>query len=178
LKIKLGAHTLLMSIALITLTGCRMTDSNDSDEIPSSGTRSIEDASADTKKISSEIIDLIAIKGKTSEPGPGVSQCGDDKAREKFYRMRHPWSFTPASGEQLGDVMERLKEGLSKQGWKVVEYERDSSRNKNLNLTADNDEKKFGVNIVHLAKNDPPMLSVTVVSGCYQVPEGERVDRF
>ncbi|WP_349362128.1 hypothetical protein [Streptomyces sp. H27-C3] len=57
-------------------------------------------------------------------------------------------------------------------------YGIDNSQNKNLNLTADNDEKKYSVKIVRQVKSDPPSLSLMVVSGCYQVPEGEKVDRF
>ncbi|MET7437643.1 MULTISPECIES: hypothetical protein [unclassified Streptomyces] len=60
----------------------------------------------------------------------------------------------------------------------VVGYEADISKNKNLTLAADDDERKVGVNVVRRAKNDPPKLSVTVVSGCYTVPEGREVERF
>ncbi|MFF8956309.1 hypothetical protein [Streptomyces sp. NPDC014894] len=151
----------------------------DSDNpVPSSGVKRIDAATKDTKQISSEILDLIGIKGETSEGGPRVSECGDGKDRETYYQMRHPWSLTPPSGDQLAGVMERLKKKLPQQGWKIVHYERDSSPNKNLRLTGDNDERKFSVSVVHLAKNERPQLTVTVVSGCYQVPEGQRVDRY
>ncbi|MFI1866226.1 hypothetical protein [Streptomyces jumonjinensis] len=156
-----------------------MDDSGQSSgSVPSAGTKSVRDANRDTKQISSEILDLIKIKGKASETGPGVSECGDGKDREKYFQMYHPWSFTPRSGEQLAGVMERLKKELPEHGWKIFEYERDSSRNKNLNLGADHDERKFSVIIIHLAKNTPPKLSVRVVSGCYQVPDGEKITRF
>lgn len=29
-----------------------------------------------------------------------------------------------------------------------------------------------------MAKSDPPMLSLDLVSGCYKVPDGEEVERF
>ncbi|MER5768003.1 hypothetical protein [Streptomyces sp. NPDC001985] len=156
-----------------------MDDSGKSDgPVPSAGTKSIDDATRATEEISSEIMDLIGLKGKATEPGPRVSECGDGKDREKYYQMYHPWSLTPASGSELNGVMERLKEELPKHGWKIVQYEQDNSANKNLRLTADNDDRKFSLRIVHLAKNKRPQLSVGVVSGCYQVPDGERVDRF
>jgi hypothetical protein len=78
----------------------------------------------------------------------------------------------------IDEAMERLKTELPKHGWKIVEYGPDTSKNKNINLTADNDEKKVGVNIVKRSKNDPPKLDLTVVSGCYKVPDGEEVERF
>lgn len=170
--------TTLLSFVLISLTGCSMTDPKNSTEIPSSGVRSVADADADTKRISSDILGMIRAKGKASDVGPGVSTCGEGKDIEKYFRMRHPWGFTPDDPKQLPGVMKHLKEELSATGWKVVEYAPDTSPNKNLNLTADNDKKGFGVNIVHYAKDNPPKLGITVVSGCYQVPKGQKVEHY
>ncbi|WP_405796906.1 hypothetical protein [Streptomyces sp. NBC_01506] len=148
-----------------------------SDGTPSAGTSNTEDAADKAEQVSSELYDLIGIKGKASETGPGVSECGD-KDPEKYFTIFHPWSFTPASADQLDGVMERLRTELPKHGWEVVDFGPDTSQNKNLNLTADNDEKKYSVKIVQMTKRDPPKLSLTVVSGCYQVPDGEKVYRF
>ncbi|MER6994691.1 hypothetical protein [Streptomyces sp. NPDC000410] len=173
-----GASALLLSLALMTLTGCGMTDTNESsDNLPLAGTSTSAAAADKAEKVSSEIYDLIGIKGKASETGPGVSEC-EGKDPEKYFQIFHPWSFTPASADQLDGVMERLKKQLPEHGWKVVEYGPDTSKNKNINLTADNDAKKYSVNIVHRAKSDPPHLALTVVSGCYQVPDGEKVEHF
>ncbi|MEN8651216.1 hypothetical protein ABCR94_11370 [Streptomyces sp. 21So2-11] len=154
-----------------------MTDANGSDDTPSAGTSTSEDAADEAEKVSSELYDLIGIKGKLSKTGAGVTECSG-KDREKFFKIFHPSSLVPASADQLGGAMERLKEELPKHGWKVVEYGVDNSQNKNLNLTADNDKKKYSVKIVHMAKDNPPGLSLMVVSGCYQVPDGEKVQRF
>lgn len=176
-KTRLGAQVLTLSIALTTLTGCSMTDAKESDDLPSAGTSTSLSAADETEKVSSGIYDLIGIKGKGSDSGPGVSECGG-KDPNKYFQIFHPWSFYPASPDQLEGVMERLKEELPKHGWKVVEYGPDTSKNKNINLTADNDEKKHSVNITYYAKRKPQKLGLTVVSGCYQVPDGEKVDRF
>ncbi|MFF8999043.1 hypothetical protein ACF1GW_25180 [Streptomyces achromogenes] len=32
--------------------------------------------------------------------------------------------------------------------------------------------------ITQMAKDNPPMLSVDVVSGCYRVPDGQQVEHF
>ncbi|WP_031093198.1 MULTISPECIES: hypothetical protein [unclassified Streptomyces] len=50
-------------------------------------------------------------------------------------------------------------------------------------LTADHTEKKFAVNVEFWEKDsggdtNAPTLVVNVVSACYQVPEGEEVDRY
>ncbi|MBT2380383.1 hypothetical protein AMK21_00715 [Streptomyces sp. CB00316] len=177
MKTALGAQALIVSIALTTLTGCSMTDAQDSNSLPSAGTSTSEEAARAVKKVSSELYDLIGIKGKASNSGAGVTECGG-KDPEKYFQIFHPWSFTPASPEQLGEVMERLKEDLPKNGWKVVEYGPDTSKNKNVRLTADNEKERHSVKIWHYAKRNPPKLSLMVVSGCYQVPEGEKIDRF
>ncbi|MFJ8546965.1 hypothetical protein ACIRFH_34330 [Streptomyces sp. NPDC093586] len=127
--------------------------------------------------MSSELYDLIGIKGKASDTGPGVQSCAG-KDREKYFRIFHPWNFYPASPGELGEAMERLHTDLPKHGWKVVEYGPDTSKNKNLSLTADNDEKKYSVNVSHRAKNDPPKLAFFLVSGCYQIPDGQKIQRF
>ncbi|WP_406007271.1 hypothetical protein OG440_14675 [Streptomyces sp. NBC_00637] len=177
MKTKLGAIALTLPIALTILTGCGMTDTKSSDDIPSSGISTSSDAADDIKKVSSELYNLIGLQGKASDTGPGVKECGG-KDPEKYFQMFHSWSFTPASSEQLGGAMTRLKTDLPEHGWNIADYGPDSSRNKNLSLTADNDKKKFSVKIVHRAKDDPPNLNFFVVSGCYQIPDGQEIEQF
>ncbi|WP_330459453.1 hypothetical protein OIB37_22830 [Streptomyces sp. NBC_00820] len=178
MKTKSGASALAILLTLATLTGCGMTDSEKSSEKkPLAGTSTSRDVSDAVEKVSSGIYDLIGVQGKASDSRPGVDQCSG-RSREKYFRIFHPWSFYPASAGDLDEAMKRLKEELPKNGWKIVEYGPDTSRNKNINLTADNDEKKVGVNIVQMSKNDPPKLSLMVVSGCYEVPDGQEVEHF
>ncbi|NEA50291.1 hypothetical protein G3I35_29480 [Streptomyces sp. SID10815] len=177
MKTKLSASALAVPLALITLSGCSMTDDSGSDDTSSVATSTSRDASDAMEKVSSGIYDLIGIKGKASDSRPGVMDC-PGKDTKKYFRIFHPWSFYPASASDLDEAMTRLKTELPKHGWKITEYGPDTSKNKNMNLTADNDGKKAGVNIVQMAKNDPPKLSLTVVSGCYKVPDGETVEHF
>ncbi|MEU0678238.1 hypothetical protein ABZ330_36405 [Streptomyces sp. NPDC006172] len=176
MKTKLSALALAMPLTLTALTGCSMTD-KDSDEIPFAGTSTSRDASDEARKVSSSIYDLIGVKGKASDSSPGVSDCSNKDAKTNF-RIFHPWSFYPASASDLDVAMERLKKELPKHGWEIVTYGPDASKNKNINLIADKDGKKASVKIIKMSKNDPPKLSLTVVSGCYQVPDGEEVERF
>ncbi|WP_030338350.1 hypothetical protein [Streptomyces sp. NRRL S-1022] len=177
MKNLLGASALLVSTVLTTLTGCSMTFSTESDDVPSAGTSTSQDAAAEAQKVSSRLYDLIGVKGKASESSPGVQDCGD-KDRETYFRIFHKWSFYPASADDLEVAMQNLRKGLPKQGWKIVEYGPDSSANKNLTLIADNDEQKAGVHITQMKKRNPPKLSLMLVSGCYQVPDGEKVEHF
>ena len=176
MKTKLSALALAVPLVLTTITGCSMTD-NDSDEAPSAGTSTSRDASDAMEKVSSGIYDLIGVKGKASDSRPTVTDCSG-KDTKTYFQILHPWSFTPASASDLDVAMERLKTELPRNGWKIVEYGPDTSKNKNTNLVADNDTKKVSVKVVALAKDEPPMLTLDLVSGCYKVPDGQEVERF
>ncbi|MFD9882330.1 hypothetical protein ACFWZT_12800 [Streptomyces alboflavus] len=176
MKTRTHASMLALPLVLTTLTGCGMTD-KENDDVPSAGT-STSLAAADTmEKTSSGIYDLIGVKGRASDSQPGVMECAGRDAKTHF-RVFHPWSFYPESAKDLDRALERLKSELPKHGWKIVKYGPDTSKNKNLKLVADNDERKASVDIVKMAKNDPPKLSLTVVSGCYRVPDGQKVKHF
>ncbi|MDX2920925.1 MULTISPECIES: hypothetical protein [Streptomyces] len=159
-----------------------MTDQADSSTPKPVGTRSVDDVDAETKQISSQILDVMAIKGAMSKSGPGVSTC-EGAERGKLFLMRHPWSLTGTSDAELMKAMTRLKEDLPKHGWKIVGYGPNSSKAKSLELTADHAAKKFAVKVEFWERNsggdtNEPTLLVNVVSACYQVPDGEKVDRF
>ncbi|MFJ3226012.1 hypothetical protein ACIPJS_22010 [Streptomyces sp. NPDC086783] len=154
-----------------------MTD-DESDGVPSAGTSTSSDAADTMEKISSGIYDLIGVKGKASESFPGVTDCSG-KDPKTYFRIFHPWSFTPASASDLDEAMERLKRELPKHGWEIVNYGPNNSKSRSITLTADNDKKKVSVKVIKMAaKSDPPMLSLDLVSGCYKVPDGEEVERF
>ncbi|CAL9524760.1 hypothetical protein [Streptomyces sp. enrichment culture] len=153
-----------------------MTD-KESDEAPFAGTSTSSDASDALEKVSSGIYDLIGVKGRASDSRPGVSECSGKDPKTHF-SVFHPWSFYPASASDLDVAMERLKSALPQNGWKIVEYGSDNSKNENTTLIADHDGKKTGVKITQRTRNDPPKLSIEVVSGCYKVPEGQTVERF
>ncbi|MFG3657800.1 hypothetical protein [Streptomyces sp. NPDC047706] len=176
MKSKLSALLLAAPLALTTITGCNLSDDT-SDEIPSAGTSTSRDASDATERVSSEIYELIGVKGKASDSRPTVMDCPKRDSKE-YFRILHSWSFYPAAASDLAVAMERLKTELPKNGWEIVEYGPDTSKNRNIALTADNDRNKAGVHIVQMSKNDPPKLSLDVVSGCYKVPGGEEVERF
>ncbi|WP_436990634.1 hypothetical protein [Streptomyces sp. enrichment culture] len=170
-----GAWTLTVFALLIALAGCGMREEPSS--IPSAGTRTSIAAANELEKVSSDIHDLIAVKGEASDTHAGVMNCAG-RDREKHFRVFHPWSFYPASPDQLDEAMRQLKQELPKHGWTIVRYGPDRSLSKNLTLTADNDERKSSVKITQDAKNDRPKLSLMLVSGCYEIPSGQEIERF
>ncbi|MFF0475130.1 hypothetical protein [Streptomyces sp. NPDC004284] len=164
-------------------SGSGTSGSSGSGETKVVGVREQDEVNAETKKVSSEIYDLIGVRGSASKAGAGAQPCqGMD--REKFYRIFHPWSLSAKTDDELAQAMERLRSKLPEHGWKIVKYGPDDSAAKSLELTADDDARKFGVHISFwkartvLGKPKPPMLMVDVISGCYQVPEGKTVEHY
>jgi hypothetical protein len=146
----------------------------------SARTVQVDDANAEASRVSIQILDIIAVKGKVSEPGPQVSECSG-KDSTKYFRMRHAWSLSHATKSELSDAMVRLKENLPEKGWNIVEYGPNNSRAKTLELTADNKEKQYSLNVEfwdERQSDGKSMLLVNVVSDCFRVPEGQTVDRY
>ncbi|MFC8103542.1 hypothetical protein [Streptomyces sp. NPDC057363] len=176
MKRRASALALTVSVVLTTVAGCSMPE-NESHEIPTAGTSTSSDAADAMERISSGIYDLIDVQGKASNNQSTVMNCPDED-RETHFRILHPWNFYPATASNLHVAMEQLKTELPKHGWKITDYGPDTSKNKNIRMTADNDDKKASVRVIEMAKNDPPKLSLDVVSGCYKVPDGQEIERF
>ncbi|MEU1806217.1 hypothetical protein [Streptomyces sp. NPDC019937] len=147
-------------------------------------TRSVSQAREQARSLSSEIFDVIGLNGETSKPGPGVSQCAD-KDSDKFYKIHHPWSLSGVPIEDLKKGMTRLKEDLPKKGWKIVNYGPNNSPAKNIEMTADSTKQPFSVNIELFDNSKKPagekrksLIYVDLVSACFQVPSGEKVNEY
>ncbi|WP_240139252.1 hypothetical protein [Streptomyces sp. MUM 178J] len=137
-------------------------------------TLAVDDLRAKTKSVSSQIYDMIGIKGgKTTEPGPGISTCEEDP--EHLILSRHPWSLYDVPQDDLKQGFQRLREELPKRGWKIVEYGPNKSAAKTLELTADSTTERYSVNAeLHVdgPASETPKILVHVVSGCFRAPEG------
>lgn len=167
------------SVVALVMTGCSKDvtnkDVNDAGKTAESTTLAVEQARTKANHLSSQILDMIGIKeGKVTEGGAGVSLCDQDP--NHLYRMRHPWSIYEVAPDELEAGFQRLRESLPKNGWKVVAYGRDTSADKNLELTADSEKEPFSVNaslhITGSSGTQQPMIQVRVVSGCFRAPKG------
>ncbi|WP_370419476.1 hypothetical protein AB8O64_14015 [Streptomyces sp. QH1-20] len=177
---------ILATIVMSLIPGCGvMGDSSANDPAPE--VRDVDDARNVAKELSSQILDAIGLKGKTSEPGPGVSPCEEDS--KHLYKIRHPWSLWGVPEQDMERSMERLKDELPKRGWKVASYGRNKSVAKNLELIAESTKFKFSVNITFMDKRRSSEetaaragktsgIVVTLVSACFRVPEGKIVDQY
>ncbi|MCG0288525.1 hypothetical protein [Streptomyces sp. PSAA01] len=147
-------------------------------------TRTVADAEEEAAGLSSEIFDVIDLRGKTSKPGPSVARCsGQDE--EKFYKINHAWSLWGVPVKDMKQAMARLKEDLPQKGWKIVKYGPDKSPSKSPELIADSIKKQFSVSI-HLydesdksgSKAPKSLIYVLMTSNCFQVPDGQTVDEY
>ncbi|MFI1224174.1 MULTISPECIES: hypothetical protein [unclassified Streptomyces] len=145
--------------------------------VPAAGTATTDEAADALEAVSSQIYQYAGVPGKASEPGPGVKEC-EGKDPERFFRVFHPWNFQPGSAADSDRAMENLKKKLNTGGWVLKKEYRDNSENENLNLVADNDAKKVSVWIVQYRDRAKPSLGITTMSGCYEVPEGTKVEKF
>ncbi|MFI1797026.1 hypothetical protein ACH427_06640 [Streptomyces sp. NPDC020379] len=149
--------------------------------------REVESVRTEAKDLSSQILDAISLKGRVSEPGPGVSRCDEDP--EHLYKIHHAWSLWGVPESDMERSMDRLKAELPKRGWKVASYGRDKSLAKNLELVADSINFKFSVDITFMDKRrsseyDAPHASkesgimVNLESACFSVPDGKTVEGY
>lgn len=187
LPIRKGVPKCLILMSALTvaimLSGCSGMRDNKRDDLGyTPKEREVSRAKNDAKEASSEILEIIDLRGEVSEPGPGIAPCAD-KGPEKFYRVNHTWSLSGVPVPDMQRAMARLKEGLPKKGWKIVKYGPDGSRSKSPELVADSVPRQFSVNI-HLydeskkAEPNAPksLIYVFLTSDCFQVPEGKAVE--
>ncbi|MFH8986560.1 hypothetical protein [Streptomyces sp. NPDC017940] len=161
---------LLAAMAAYSIAGCA--EMNDSGKEPQK--REEKDATDDAAKLSSQILDIMDLKGKVTKAAPGAYSCGD-RNHDKYYAVHHPWSVYAVSVPDMEKAMKRLKEELPQRGWKVTGYGPDSSRAKSLQLGAEFPERKFKVVITLQDRRgrskDPSILEVDLGSACFQYPD-------
>lgn len=169
------------AVSIITIAGCsQVTDPKEALGY-TPPVREVSAARQEAKSKSSEVLTLLHLNGKVTEPGPRISICsGLDP--DKYFMTRHPWSLYGVPVEDMQQAMGRLKEQLPQKGWEITSYGTNSSRAKSLELKAESLKDKFALQVTLQDRRGrsekPSMIEVTLVSSCYEVPEGQRVDEY
>ncbi|MDT3396096.1 hypothetical protein RKE29_05470 [Streptomyces sp. B1866] len=119
--------------------------------------------------LSSELLDLMQIKGKVAEPGPATGYCGYDTVESKYRSVDHPWSVYGVGDDVLEKGMKNLFSRLPDQGWKIIKYGPNSSKNKDLEIEAVHLKTHTGALIIWMKGYDThePLISVDLVSRCF-----------
>lgn len=133
--------------------------------------RGIAKIKEDTKKSSREILDLIDLKGKVTEPGPYDTPCSGHSGGN-VYRAVHPWSVYDVPVDDMRKSMDRLRRDLPRHGWKIVKDGPDGSPSKAPQIVANHEGGEFSVDIrLHDERkygNKPSLIEVTVESACFK----------
>ncbi|WP_143052982.1 hypothetical protein [Streptomyces sp. 2112.3] len=120
--------------------------------------------------LSSRVLEMLNIKGKSTEPGPAAAPCDVPNGTSRTYQIvRHPWSLYGVENDALEKGMKNLRSALPNQGWKVVKYGKDSSRNRNLEITAVHVKTHTQLEATWLKGLDghTPLIEVTLYSRCF-----------
>ncbi|MEU6932383.1 hypothetical protein AB0A05_24870 [Streptomyces sp. NPDC046374] len=125
-----------------------------------------------TQATSSRLFDLIGLKGKTTEPGPGPLPC--EGYEDGTIQMIHPWSIYDLPFEELEKGYATMRTTLPKEGWKVVSDGPAANRAKTPTIVADSPDGDYSAELQLVDRRKDPtaktkfVLSVTVVSRCFQ----------
>ncbi|WP_406218594.1 hypothetical protein [Streptomyces decoyicus] len=120
--------------------------------------------------LSSRVLEMLNIKGKSTEPGPAAAPCDASHDTSRTYQsVRHPWSLYGVENDALEKGMSNLHSALSNQGWKVMKYGKDSSRNHNLEIMAVHLKTHTQLEVTWLKGLDghTPLLEITLYSRCF-----------
>lgn len=149
-------------------------------------TRDVSSVRDEARELSTQLRNLMGLKGKVTKPGPGVDLCGDQDP-DNLYVIRHPWSLYGAPVEDMKKAMERLSLELPRHNWKIVRFGPDSSPSKSLELIANSTKGKFSVDITLFDQRndtgDAPsaskvsLINVELVSACFRTPHGKTVNQ-
>ncbi|MEU6664409.1 hypothetical protein [Streptomyces sp. NPDC046727] len=129
------------------------------------------------ERASSDILDILAVKGKVTQSGAVATPCTAYPEEDEVHRMRHPWSVYGVPGDDLERAMDRVRSQLPAKGWKIVKDGPDKSRAKLPQIVADSPDGHLSADLrLWLEPADSKrssMIEVTVVSDCFRSkPDG------
>lgn len=124
---------------------------------------------------SSEILDIMALKGKLTQSGALSTPCPSYASEDKVHRMRHPWSIYGVSGQDLEQALNRVRKELPTKGWKIIKDGPDKSQAKLPQIVANSPDGHMSADIrlwvEPAGSKRSSMIEVTVVSDCFRSDE-------
>ncbi|MFI2355432.1 MULTISPECIES: hypothetical protein [Streptomyces] len=154
----------VVTVSAILMTGCSMADKKSGDKLEK---RSGPEVEIEIATRSSEIMDMMATKGKMTELGPRSYACAREVQGGRV--VRHPWSLYGVSNDRLETAMKNLVARLPDKGWKIVENGDDGSRNRNQQILAVHLDTLTQMDISWKKALDTnrPMITASVYSRCF-----------
>lgn len=159
----------VFSVATLALMGCsEKVKSNDLKEQPK------EDVQDETEEVSSRILKLIDLKGKTTQVGALADECPGYPESTNAFRARHDWSVYNVPKSDLEEAMDRLRKGLPDQGWDIGKDGPNNSRNRNPEILAKHLKTGYLLEVTLMLRSEqdsaPSLIAVSVMSPCYKAP--------
>lgn len=133
-------------------------------------TRDGREVQESTKKTSRDVLGLIDLKGKVTEPGPFTMPRSGYSGG--VYRAHHPWSLYGVPVDDMKQAMDRLRRNLPANGWKIAKNGPDKSPAKTPEIIANSKGGEFSVKVRLLEEpagsKHTSLIAVTVESACFK----------
>ncbi|WFB07590.1 hypothetical protein LRS74_11395 [Streptomyces sp. LX-29] len=130
-------------------------------------------------QLSSDLLDTTRLRGEVSPGGPRAVTYDQEDGE---YSVRHSWSVSELSPEELTRGFERLRDELPKKGWRLTKYGHANSKARQLQIKAIHEKDDFSVHAELLIRSTKPkqspnasqedLIYFAVVSPGYRSPEG------
>lgn len=138
--------------------------------------RAVAPAEEEVSKISSRVLEWMALQGKVSEPGAAAGSCDAvDPEFSKYYTVNHPWSVYDVQKGSFAKAMENLREELPRNGWKITKDGKMKTKAGNPEIVAVHPKTHHTLAVQWLKNRSgdlKEMISVDVDSRCYLAPKG------
>ncbi|MCP9987004.1 hypothetical protein LUX01_10125 [Streptomyces sudanensis] len=127
------------------------------------------------KEVSSRLLEMTGVKGKVTEPGPGISRC--DEYGDDLFSTSHPWSVYGLTDDQVDAGMRNLRKTLGTNGWKITKDGKAPSKNQDPEIYAENKSEQFALHVTaYKDGGDQTMLHFKVVSACFRAESTSALD--
>lgn len=138
--------------------------------------REVETAEEDVNKISSRVLEWMALQGKVTEPSAAAGSCDAvDPDFTTYYVVKHPWSVYDLQQGSFAKAMENLRAELPKNGWKITKDGKMKTKAENPEIVAVHPKTHHTLTVQWLEKRSgdlKKLINVDVSSRCYRAPKG------
>ncbi|WP_326808066.1 hypothetical protein OHB04_21735 [Streptomyces sp. NBC_01775] len=143
--------------------------------------REVSQAEDEVNRMSSRLVDAMGIPGTPSHIPAAAGPCDAiDPDFTTYYRVDHPWALWRADADDFDTAMENLRSRLPEMGWRITKDGPMNSMARNPEIMAvhTTSGNRVAIRALKTRSGDlKPQIDVTLVSPCYQAPEGTDLSR-
>lgn len=138
--------------------------------------REVAPAEEEVNKISSKVLEWMALQGKVSESGAAAGSCeAVDPEFTTYYVVNHPWSVHDVQKGSFAEAMANLRKELPKNGWKITKDGKMNTKAGNPEIVAVHPKTHHTLTVQWREKRSgdlKELITVDVDSRCYRAPKG------